>query len=77
MLHVYNICYRLYPPTAPGSFVRLEKDAVISGYEIPTGVSIRNLLLLYTLYISALKNGKHAGYREKLYKQVSHQRRKT
>lgn len=31
---------RLYPPTAPGSFVRLEKDAVISGYEIPTGTEI-------------------------------------
>lgn len=31
---------RLYPPTSPGSFVRLERNTVISGYEVPKGTEI-------------------------------------
>lgn len=65
---VIYICYRLYFLIVLGLFVCLEKDVVIFGYEILIGVSIRNLLLFYILYIFVLKNGKYVGYREKLYK---------
>lgn len=49
LFYVIFICDRLYPPTAPGSFVRLEKDTVISGYEIPAGVRI-GINYYFTLY---------------------------